>query len=87
MNTWAEDTATQGCDRSAGSAAGILRVSYGCPADLGYSGAKAINPRGMGTESPFHERPFPFIGTEEVVNHRSVEHSWMRHFTPRRSLQ
>src|SRR5947209_20421564 len=53
----------------------------------GYSGEKAINPRGMGTESPCQERPFPFIGTEEVVNHRSIEHSWIRHFIPRSSLQ
>src|SRR5271156_6204812 len=48
--TWAEGTATQGCDRSADSAAGMMRRRK--PPRQQHSGAKAINPRGLGTESP-----------------------------------
>ena len=48
--TWAEGTATQGCDRSADSGAGIMGRRK--PPYEQHSGAKAINPRGLGTESP-----------------------------------
>jgi hypothetical protein len=48
--TWAEDTATQGCDRSADPAAGMKGRRK--PPYQQHSGAKAINPRGLGTESP-----------------------------------
>ena len=37
------------------------------------SGAKAINPRGLGTESPFQKGFFPFIAAGRVVNHQSVD--------------
>ena len=47
-----------------------------------HSGANAINPRGLGTESPSFRKFFFFRFGGEVVNHRSVEHSWMSHFTP-----
>jgi hypothetical protein len=48
--TWVEDMATQGCDRSADSAAGMMGRRK--PPFGQHSGAKAVNPRGLGTESP-----------------------------------
>ena len=48
---WAEDMATQGCDQSADPAAGMAWGGASRPLNS-YSGAKAINPRGLGTESP-----------------------------------
>jgi hypothetical protein len=46
------------------------------------SGAEAVNPRGLGTESP--PKKVLFLSFRlGVVNHRSVKHSWIRHFTPR----
>jgi hypothetical protein len=48
------------------------------------SGEKAINPRGLGTESPFQKTLFLLFGLGSG-NHRSVRHSWMSHFTPRRT--
>jgi hypothetical protein len=53
--TWAEDTATQGCDRSADPAAGMRlrtqawRGGASRPKQTRYSGWKAVNPRGLGT--------------------------------------
>src|SRR5580698_6175537 len=55
--TWAEDMATQGCDQSADSAARMLGAAAAAPAAKLHSGAKAINPRGLGTESPDWGRP------------------------------
>jgi hypothetical protein len=49
-STWAEDTATQGCDRSADPAAGMMGRRK--PPYQQHFGAKAVNPRGLGTESP-----------------------------------
>jgi hypothetical protein len=49
--TWAEDMATQGCDQSADPAAGMAWGGASRPVNS-HSGAKAINPRGLGTESP-----------------------------------
>lgn len=46
------------------------------------SGAEAVNPRGLGTESP-SKKVFSLSFRLGVVNHRSVKHSWMSHFTPR----
>jgi hypothetical protein len=43
--------ATQGCDQSADPAAGMARGGASRPQNC-HSGAKAINPRGLGTESP-----------------------------------
>src|SRR6266446_779877 len=57
---WAEDTATQGCDRSADSGPGFREGEF--PFQLALldqeSWLRAINPRGMGTESPSTE---PFL--------------------------
>ncbi len=54
--TWAEDTATQGCDRRADSAVGMAGRRK--PPFWLHSGGKAINPRGLGTESPSNTDPF-----------------------------
>jgi len=43
--------ATQGCDQSADPAAGMARGGASRPQNS-HSGVKAINPRGLGTESP-----------------------------------
>jgi hypothetical protein len=50
--TWAEDTATQGCDRSADPSGRNGGAAKSRPKENGHSGAKAVNPRGLGTESP-----------------------------------
>ena len=52
--TWAEDMATQGCDLSADSTAGMRGRRK--PPFWQHSGAKAVNPRGLGTESPSKKR-------------------------------
>jgi hypothetical protein len=49
----------QGCDRSADSAAGMARGGVQPLRKPGsHSGAKAINPKGMGTESTSEEAVF-----------------------------
>jgi hypothetical protein len=45
-----------------------------------YSGGEAVNPRRMGTESPFKQSLFP-SSDSTVVNHPWARHSWISHFT------
>ena len=75
--TWAEGTATQGCDRSADSAAGIM--GWRKPPYEQHSGAKAINPRGLGTESPSKREHFTVFSAAVNRNrecYRGPEKVW-----------
>ena len=50
--TWAEGTATQGCDRSADSAAGMARGGVSRPASLAAILARSVKSQGFGDSVP-----------------------------------
>jgi hypothetical protein len=57
--TWAEDRATQGCDPSADPAAGMAGRRQPPQERTTILAENAINPRGLGTESPRQESLLP----------------------------